>query len=597
MRRFRLLIVPLWIGFIVLVGSCGALVGVFQPEKSFSLPLVAVDAELRPDGSMHVVEHITYDFHGPFSYGTRPIPVGPYAITDMRVTEDGQELTSVGAPYNLQWFFDAKDEQRTFDIEYTVQNAATVAPDVGELYWKWVGDQHPEIDRVTAHLTVPPGAGRLRAWGHGQLTGKVSREGDVITWDAPDVPAGSFVEGRVAVPSSRFTVAPAGPDRLPQILTQERAWARAANQARAAARRDAKEAEEREDLANRVVPIVIVLGIAVYLFLYLRYGREPKPPDLGEYYRDLPDDAPAVVDTLLHWGHVRPLAFGATVIDLAQRGWLTITEEKIDRAILPDKKDYRFHKEPEPSAEKLADFEERVMKRLFHDGDEISQSELTTWAAAHTSTAQKWWQGFRNAVDDAYDRKKYQQSQRGLVFTVNLLTATLVAGAGALAMIAHAWWVGGAAFAWALVQSVLTLSLRQRTKLGAERAAQWEGVEHFLRDFSELEDAPSGHLVLWERYLVYAVALGVSDELVRGLALRVPEVADSTSYARWYHPVPNGGAPLSGFASLGSFGSSFGSSFAAAATPKSSGSGFSGGGGGFSGGGGGGGGGGGIGAG
>ena len=50
---------------------------------------------------------------------------------------------------------------------------------------------------------------------------------------------------------------------------------------------------------------------------------------------------------------------------------------------------------------------------------------------------------------------------------------------------------------------------------------QWEGVEHFLRDFSELEDAPSGHLVLWERYLVYAVALGVSEELVRGLALRV----------------------------------------------------------------------------
>ena len=73
---------------------------------------------------MHVVEHITYDFHGPFSYGTRPIPVGPYQITDMRVTEHGQELTSVGAPYNLQWFFDAEDEQRTFDIEYTVLGAA-----------------------------------------------------------------------------------------------------------------------------------------------------------------------------------------------------------------------------------------------------------------------------------------------------------------------------------------------------------------------------------------------------------------------------------------------------------------------------------------
>jgi uncharacterized membrane protein len=173
--------------------------------------------------------------------------------------------------------------------------------------------------------------------------------------------------------------------------------------------------------------------------------------------------------------------------------------------------------------------------------------------------------------------------------------AVLVAGVGALAMAVHAWWVGGAAILWALLQVLLTFTLRQRTKLGADRAAQWEGVEHFLRDFSELEDAPSGHLVLWERYLVYAVALGVSEELVRGLALRVPEVAESMHSARWYHPLPDGGAPGSEFASLGSFGSAFGSSFAAAATPRSSGSGSSGGGG-FSGGGGGGGGGGGIGA-
>src|SRR5262249_8734247 len=160
-----------------------------------------------------------------------------------------------------------------------------------------------------------------------------------------------------------------------------------------------------------------------------------------------------------------------------------------------------------------------------------TQSELTDWAHAHTSTAQKWWQGFRTAVDDAYDRRKYQQAHRGAVCTANLAPATLLAGVGPLAVGVHPWWVGAGAMAAprrrAGLQAVLTVTLGQRTTLGAERAAQWEGVEHFLRDFSELEDARSGHLVLWERSLVYAVALGVSDELVRGLALRVPEVAES----------------------------------------------------------------------
>ena len=48
----------------------------------------------------------------------------------MSVTERGQPLLSVGAPYNLQWFFKAKDEQRTFDVAYTVNHASTVGPDV-----------------------------------------------------------------------------------------------------------------------------------------------------------------------------------------------------------------------------------------------------------------------------------------------------------------------------------------------------------------------------------------------------------------------------------------------------------------------------------
>src|SRR5688572_1734670 len=117
------------LGINLLIGGVGVLIGLANPEKSFSLPRVAVAAELRADGSMHVVERITYDFKGPFSFGTRPIPVGAYELTDMRVTENGQELSSVGAPFNLQWFFDAEDETRTFDIEYTVRPGAVVGPD------------------------------------------------------------------------------------------------------------------------------------------------------------------------------------------------------------------------------------------------------------------------------------------------------------------------------------------------------------------------------------------------------------------------------------------------------------------------------------
>src|SRR5687768_2445920 len=102
--------------------------------KSFSLPRVLIDATLNPDGSMRVVEHITYDFDGSFSNGTRPIPRGDYQIVEVSVSENGRPLPHRGAPYDLAWSYSAQDEQRTFDVAYTVVGATKFGSDVGELY-------------------------------------------------------------------------------------------------------------------------------------------------------------------------------------------------------------------------------------------------------------------------------------------------------------------------------------------------------------------------------------------------------------------------------------------------------------------------------
>ena len=253
-RTFR--IVASVVFAVLLTGGILAAALLF-PKKQFTLPRVAVDATLATDGSMRVVEHITYDFTGQFHYGTRPIPVGAYTISDVHVTEHGQELLTSGAPYNLQWFFTAEDETRTFDISYTVTGATIGTPDVAELYWKWVGEDHPTIGLVTATLHVPPGPDRLRAWGHGPLTGVVRVGPDTVRWRAPDVPQGTFVEGRVAIPPARLPALPVTqPPKLQQILREERSWARAANDERARAAQDAQRERDARSALTVVVPLV-----------------------------------------------------------------------------------------------------------------------------------------------------------------------------------------------------------------------------------------------------------------------------------------------------------------------------------------------------
>ena len=102
--------------------------------------------------------------------------------------------------------------------------------------------------------------------------------------------------------------------------------------------------------------------------------------------------------------------------------------------------------------------------------------------------------------------------------------------------------------------------------------------------------------MLWERYLVYAVALGVTAQVARALAARVPVPAGAgrPAFAPWF--VGAHGAALDSIGSFADFAHGFGPSIVASATPRSSSSSGGGFGGGFSGGGGGGGGGGGIGA-
>jgi uncharacterized membrane protein len=576
--------------FVVLVTGGIAAAAIFFPTKEFSVPRVEVEATLAVDGTMKVVEHITYDFTGQFHYGTRPIPIGAYTISDVRVTENGQELTASGAPYNLQWFFTAQDEQRTFDISYTVTGAAIGTPDVAELYWKWVGEDHPTIGLVTATLHVPPGPDRLRAWGHGPLTGSVAVGADTVRWRAPDVPQGTFVEGRVAIPPARMPLLPiTQPPRLQQILREEASWARAANDDRARAAEDASRERDARDALTVVVPILTLGGALAFFVLWRRFGKEPTPTqEVGEYVRDLPDDPPAVVDGLMHWGAIGPVGFSATILDLAQRGFLTVREVREDRTLLPDKVDYELTRTDADRAP-LKGFERSALDQVFADGSPVMQSDIASNARSHQSASLSRWNDFKTDAASSLRGRRYINGRRSKPFLLNILAAVIVGLAGVGALSLRLWVIGGVAVAWAAIQIALTPLLRQRSPEGQVRYLQWRGVRNYLRDFSQLADAPVGHLVLWERYLVYAAALGVSEELAQGLAVHLPP-EQRAAFAPWY--VAHQPGSTASFGSIGSFASGLGASTGSFSPPSSS----SGGGGGFSGGGGGGGGGGGIGA-
>ena len=137
--------------------------------RSLDMEKVIIDAELLPDASMQVTEHLTIDFSGQWNGFNIAIPRGSSPIQEVSVSEKGQPYTfNPGKDYGppgtyltkiennnmvIDWSLSAKDETRTFDVSYRVMNAVKIHDDVAELYRKFIGNSNQEkIAQVKVNL-------------------------------------------------------------------------------------------------------------------------------------------------------------------------------------------------------------------------------------------------------------------------------------------------------------------------------------------------------------------------------------------------------------------------------------------------------------
>ncbi len=91
--------------------------------------------------------------------------------------------------------------------------------------------------------------------------------------------------------------------------------------------------------------------------------------------------------------------------------------------------------------------------------------------------------------------------------------ATVIDGA---ALLFHASWI------------TKLIRRRRRTPEGQLEAQRWEAFRRYLADFPRLRDVPAASLDLWERYLVYAIALGLAPRVVAGAEVyRLEELSRS----------------------------------------------------------------------
>jgi len=376
------------------------------------------------------------------------------------------------------------------------------------------------------------------------------------------------------------------------VLAEEKKWADEAN-------RDRLKARLKVVFWGVIGLGLPLLALVLVVWLYVKYGREPKAQFQAQYLRDVPQPPlpPALVAYIWNMGSVGNTEVTATLLALINRKVIDIERVTVHKERLFGKDDtvtYRLPLHGE-RLEELLPYERNLVAFLFNEiaeGSTLVLSELRELAKKKRQTFASGYSTWKKMAEDEGERRGYLDAKADRMAFVGATFSFIgIVAAAAAGIFGSLWFFIGVIVCIVLIR--VSRTIKRRSLEAAELHAQYAALERYMKDFGRLQEKPPDAVVLWEQFLVYAVVFGIADQVVRDMAVKVPEVVQDpafrSSYFLWYG-VPGEGGGMAAFSELHQ---SFSQAVSVATSSSSSGAG---GGGGFSGGGGGGGGGGGFGA-
>ncbi|MEJ5252562.1 MAG: DUF2207 domain-containing protein [Chthonomonadetes bacterium] len=595
--------------------------------KEYDHPLIVQTYRLTASGDAEVEEVRTFRFSGSFSWANLKRSTqgqyGRYGIEYLGVWDaDTREplrysQTTEGEYAVLRWEYQAKDTTRRFRLRYRIRNAVQRYSDVAQFYWKAIEDEHAPLEQMQITILPPSPSPKLfKVFVHSKAApGRLQIEPDFsrARIEQRDIPTDSYVEVRAMLDPAIFPQASMqAENRYEAFLEEERRFAE----------RELREAQRRARIARVVnwwinieIPIALALSVGLVGYLvvtYRRYGREPEIPEI-EYEREPPRDLPpAVVPAILTQSKAEPAqvikGFSATVLEAARLGYLSIEETQTEGLLgtgLFRRTERRYVLTPEGKSalmgvaiqspvrkgRPLEEFERKALRILLieaGDGNAVTESELRKWAEKTVGSKTQmlrfiegWGKELRRWFEKQYFRLDDPQSESAK--KRYLIHLAILGGAGSVLTFPVSLFT--LLPVSVVVAIIAAVSLSRRSPEAAREYQRWDAFKRFMTDFSAMREAGPELLPLWERYLVYAVSLGVAQKLIHNLALLAQEYDYSLSHPAWYHTASGATFSTDSLSGMTNFVENLQNLTSALSSSTSSGGGFSGGGGGGGGGG------------
>ena len=520
------------------------------PESSASGSVVVnarnADITVLPNGDVRFVETWIVDFIGTgFRFAFRTIPLNRAEdIVDWSVSEGGTTYTNQArgdfvytlsggfGERTIHWCFPSTSNQtRTFTLSYTVQGSLGIYDEGDRFFWKFI-----EADRgytilesnVRVHLPSEVAGEDLTLAGFingqeflqveeagadsgllfGQSNARIVDADTVEFWGGP---YGGGEEWEIGVRFPHGLVSAERPNW--QVIEDNAAF-----------------------LALSVLCvagiIILASALGLYLFWYLR-GRDKPVGVRAEFIPHPPEALPPGVAGVLLDERADMEDITSTLVDLAHRGYLTITE--LDSPGFGRKADFLYER-TEKGTTDLLPYELQLYKAIFSNRKSRKLSNMKN--KFYTSLPKIRTDMYQDVTQRGYFSRSPEAVRQSygcgaLILTGILGFAAFLAYSFAVTLTSElfALFLGGSLLVFPVGLLIASRYMPRKTDLGARTAAQFEAFKRYLGNIQKYTDVENAR-DQFEKYLPYAIAFGLEKSWV----LNFSRTDTPMPLPTWYHP-------------------------------------------------------------
>ena len=470
------------------------------------------------------------------------------------------EYTHSENKYKLKVYVPFKNiTSRTVTYEYLLKNVGVKYEDTSELYWNFIGDEwDTKISNLEINIKLPSEAknGTIYVFGHGSDNGYFTKEENYISLYAQNLKANQALDARILFPTSALSKTNKIVNKkvLNKYINKEEGLT-------------SKREEPKIILGLSTKKIAIILTIIVvllWIIIYFKYDKEIRVKK-QYYYRDIPYNLEPELLQRIYYGKKCKDSFWIAFLNLVKLGVYKIEETTNEVG-----KRVKLITYKEKDIQQLKEYQKSLINTIngFFEKDKNS-IELEKLNAKMKKSTGSGYKTFISRIEEEIEgyfgdnkkgsKKPYNlsiilmiimvvviglisiktQSIMSMMIIMFLGITTLVYSKLFSTLSSNLFTILFMAIHFTAFESTIiamlkisgiellyipyiilfvfiqyTQRIKKQSKEEREIREQIKGLRRYIRDYSKISEKNLESIVIWEDYLIIAIALKINKKTI-----------------------------------------------------------------------------------